>query len=288
MTTARVNDIDIWYERSGTPPAGDAITSIPVILHHGFAGPASTGWPTIVDRLKQRCDVVIYDARAHGETTVPDPATVTMPQYAADMAGLMDALGIRAAHIAGVSFGGMVAAQFACDFPERMQSLALFDTVACNGGSDDPAATQVEDLLATAFARLSHIVEKYGLQGLVDRENAHRHNGDKYAHLANDSLELQDERNRRNKVEGMTPAGFLAAARALSERPDLSARIPKITAPTLVSCGEWDLFYPCAIRDGKLIPNARFVTIKRASHDTLLYQPEAWFETFRSFLSEQR
>lgn len=285
MATARVNDIDIWYERSGAP-ASDALTDIPVILHHGFAGPASTGWPSIVERLKQRCDVVIYDARAHGKTTIPDRATVTMPRYAADMAGLMDALNIPVAHIAGVSFGGMVAAQFACDFPERMRSLALFDTVACNGGSDDPAATEVENLAVTAFERMAHIVEKYGLQDLVDRENAYRHKDDKYAHLANDSLELQDERNRRNKVEGMTVEGFIAAGRALIERPDLSARITKIAVPTLVSCGEWDLFYPCALRDGKLIPNAKFVTIERASHDTLLYQPELWLLTFMLFLAE--
>lgn len=285
MATASVNGIDIWYERSGTP-ATDPLTNIPVVLHHGFAGPASTGWPAIVDRLKQRCDVVIYDARAHGKTTVPDPATVTMPQYAADMARLMDALDIPVAHIAGVSFGGMVAAQFACDFPERTRSLALFDTIACNGGSDDPAATQVENLVVTAFERMAHIVDKYGLQDLVDRENAHRHNGDKYAHLANDSLELQDERNRKNKVEGMTVEGFLAAGHALGQRPDLSKRLPLISVPTLVSCGEWDLFYPCAIRDGKLIPGAKFVTIDRAAHDTLLYQPEAWLETYTSFLLE--
>lgn len=285
MATIHVNGIDIWYERTGAP-AADAITGTPVVLHHCFAGPSSTGWPPIVDRLKQRCDVVIYDARAHGRTTVPDPATVTMPQYAADMAGVMDALEIPVAHIAGVSFGGMVAAQFACDFPQRMKTLSLCDTVACNGGSGDPAATEVERQVVTAFERMAHIVEKYGLEDLARRENEYMYASDPYAQTQPEKLAERAEKNRLNKVESMTREGFVAAARALRERPDLSARLPKITAPVLVSCGEWDLFYPCAVRDGKLIPNARFVTIERAAHDTLQYQPETWFATISSFLAD--
>ena len=58
------------------------------------------------------------------------------------------------------------------------------------------------------------------------------------------------------------------------ERPDLTSRTSKISAPALVSCGEWDLFYPCAVRDGRLIPSAKFVTIREAGHDTVNYQPD--------------
>jgi 3-oxoadipate enol-lactonase len=279
MPTARVNDIDIWYERS----RGDGPT---VILHHGFAGPSSFGWPDIVQRLKPSFDLVLYDARAHGKTTVPAPETVTMPQFAADMAGIMDALEIPRAHIAGVSMGGMVAAQFACDYPDRVLSLALCDTVAANGGSDDPEATAVEHAVVKAFERMIAIVEKHGLQGLVDRENRHRHEQDKYAHLQSTSLEEQDRRNQATKTQHMTAEGFIASAHALASRPDLSSRTPNIKSPTLVSCGEWDLFWPCARRDARLLPNSRFVTIERAAHDTLWFQPEAWYATITAFLQE--
>jgi pimeloyl-ACP methyl ester carboxylesterase len=66
-------------------------------------------------------------------------------------------------------------------------------------------------------------------------------------------------------------------------REDLTSRTPRITAPALVSCGEWDLFYPCAVRDGKLIPTAKFVTIEKAGHDTVNYTPEEWLRTGTAF-----
>jgi pimeloyl-ACP methyl ester carboxylesterase len=287
LPTVRVNGIDIWFERSG---GGGPM----LVLTHGFAGPSSAGWPPVVDDFRARFDVLVYDARAHGNTTVPsDASTVTMPQFAADVAGLMDALGIKRAHIAGVSMGGMISAQFACDYPERVRSLILCDTVAANAAQRSAAdrgpsaeADDVERTIATAFERIGHIVEKYGLADLVARENRHRHESDKYASLSSMTLEEQDEKNVREKVEHMTVAGFLASARALRERPDLSKRTPAITAPALVSCGEWDLFYPCAVRDHGLIRDSRFVTIRGAAHSTPDYQPQLWKRAVFDFIAD--
>ncbi len=287
MATIRVNGIDMWYERSG----GDGPL---LVLTHGFAGPSCVGWPPVLDEFRSRFDLVIYDVRAHGETTVPDDAsTVTMPQFAADLAGLMDALGIGQAHIAGVSMGGMVSAQFACDYPERVRSLALCDTVAGNAAQrpldaagPSAVADGIERLITVAFEQFAHIVSTQGLAELVARENRHRHEKDPYARLSAMSLEEQDIKNTRQKTEHMTVAGFLAAARAVRERPDLSSRIPGITAPTLVSCGEWDLFYPVAQRDHALIANSRFVTIRGAAHSTPDFRPQLWKRAMFDFIAD--
>jgi pimeloyl-ACP methyl ester carboxylesterase len=84
----------------------------------------------------------------------------------------------------------------------------------------------------------------------------------------------------------MTMAGYVNAGRALRDRPNLLPRLASITAPTMVSCGEWDLFYPCAVRDAALIPNARLVTIPRAAHATPTYQPQLWAEALCGFIDE--
>lgn len=276
MATARVNGIDVWYERRGDGP--------PLILHHGFAGPSSAGLHPAMQEFGSHFDLIIFDARAHGKTSVPDNrSTVTVPQFVADEAGLMDALGIERAHIAGVSMGGMVSAQFACDFPERVLSLWLCDTTAGNRQGADEAANEAERAAYDGMSRIAHIVEKYGLEELVARENRYRRESDPHAHESNQSLEEQDAQNYRNKVENMTRDGHVASARALVERPDLTSRTPKIAAPSLVSCGEWDLFYPCAVRDGRLIPNAKLVTIRGAGHDTVNYTPEEWLRTGLAF-----
>ncbi len=213
-----------------------------------------------------------------------DAATVTVPRFAADIAALLDGLGIERAHIGGVSMGGMISAQFACDFPERVRSLLLCDTTAGNCRGPDAEANEAEAQLVVAFERMAAIVERHGLAELVRRENSYRRERDPYARLAAFSLDEQDERNRRNKVEQMTAAGYLAANRALRERPDLTSRTPLLTMPALVSCGEWDMFYPCARRDARLIPNARFVTIRGAAHATPDYQPELWYQAVRDFI----
>lgn len=279
MPTARVNGLDMWYERSGG--AGPTL-----VLTHGFAGPSSSGWPPVIEEFKRRYDLVLYDVRAHGKTTVPDPATVTVPQFAADLAALLDALDIERAHIGGVSMGGIISAQFACDYPERLRSLLLCDTLAGNGQGPDEAANKNERFMFEAFGRMIEIVEKHGVEELVRRENRYRHEQDQYAHLSSMTLEQQDAKNLRQKVECMTKEGFLAAARGLRERPDLTSRTPVITAPTLVSCGEWDLFYQSARRDHRLIPNSRFVTIRGAAHSTPDFTPQLWLRACTEFIAD--
>lgn len=276
MPVARINGIDLWYAVSdGSGP--------PFVLTHGFAGPY---WGPIVDDFRAHFRLVEYHVRAHGHTTTPaDASTVTVPRFASDLAGLLDHLGIARAHIGGVSMGGMISAQFACDYPERLLSLALCDTTAGNCEGPDADANEAERFLVTAFEHMAHIVEKYGMAGLVEREDRWRRENDPYARLQVETYEEQDARNAHNKLELMTAGGFLAADRALRQRPDLTWRTPSIAAPTLVSCGEWDRFYPCAVRDHRLIPNSRLVTIRGAAHATPDFQPGLWKRAVFDFVA---
>jgi pimeloyl-ACP methyl ester carboxylesterase len=179
--------------------------------------------------------------------------------------------------------GGMISAQFACDYPERVTSLLLCDTTAGNTSGDD-AAAEADKTLVAAFGQIARIVEKHGLAGLVERENRYRRERDPYAHLSSMTLDEQDAKNALQKVEHMTPEGFLAANRALRERPDLTTRTPLLTMPVLVSCGEWDLFYPCAVRDHGLIKSSRLATIRGAAHSTPDYKPQLWKQAVFDFI----
>src|SRR6266487_3411038 len=174
MPLAHVNGIDIWYEVS-TPRAPDAPL---LVLTHGFAGPH---WPPVVDEFRTRFRVLDYHVRGHGRTGGPDvPAHNSLPQYAADLAGLLDALVIERAHIGGVSMGGMISAQFACDYPSRLRSVLLCDTTAGNGTGDN-AAADAERQIREAFGTMARIVEKQGLAELVERENRYRRERDPFA-----------------------------------------------------------------------------------------------------------
>ena len=188
MPVAHVNDIDLWYELTAPPEHPGAPL---LVLTHGFAGPY---WRPIVEDVRARYRVLVYHVRGHGQSTVPeDPAAYSVPQFAADLAALLDALGIDRAHIGGVSMGGMITAQFACDYPGRLRSVLLCDTV-CGNGPDEPDGEphRVEGFVREVFTRQAEIVEKHGLAGLVERENRYRREYDKYADTRSASQEEQD------------------------------------------------------------------------------------------------
>ncbi len=276
MPRAHINGIDIWYEFEGDGP--------PLVLTHGFAGP-NGGWPPVVFDLRARFKLLLYDVRAHGKTTLPgDLSTVTMPQFAADLRGLLDHLDLERPHVAGVSMGGMISAQFACDYPDRLESLWLCDTTVGNQG--DPATAHIERQIVEIFERTERIVAKHGFAELMDRENRYRHEGDAYAARNRQfTLDEQDQRNL-DRIGRMTDSGFIASNIALRERPDLTSRTPRIAVPTLISCGEWDLFYPLAQRDHRLIANSRFATVRGAAHDTTNFTPHHWKRVYLDFISD--
>lgn len=277
MPFVRIDDIDTWYEIAGDGPM--------LALTHGFAGPSALWTPEIIDALRARYRLLLYDVRGHGRTSVPDASAFSMPRCAADLRGLLDALGIERAHIAGVSMGGMISAQFACDYPERARSLLLCDTTAGNQVGVDTSAGRADTQLAVVFDAFQAIVRKHGLRELVERENRHRHEQDPYAARSTQSLDLQDARNWRT-IETMTEEGFLAAAAALRNRPDLAPRTPALTMPTLVSCGEWDMFWPCAERDHASIGGSRLVRVLGAAHATPDYQPARWLDAVCTFIDD--
>lgn len=276
MPTARVDDIDIWYELAGDGPT--------LALTHGFAGPTSH-WTAIIDDFRAKFRLLLYDVRGHGRTSVPGASTFTLPRFAADLRGLLDALGIEQAHIGGVSMGGMVSAQFACDYPERTRSLLLCDTTAGNQVGVDTPAGRAETELAVIFDTFQAVVRKHGMSGLIERENRHRRENDAYAARSTQSLDEQDARNSL-KLETMTEAGYLAAAAAIRNRPDLASRTPSLIMPALVSCGEWDMFWPCAERDHALIRGSRLAKVLGAAHSTPDYQPARWRDAVFTFIDD--
>jgi pimeloyl-ACP methyl ester carboxylesterase len=115
MEKAKVKDIEIAYEVTGS---GD-----PLILIGGFTM-VKESWTDQVARLSKHFQVVAFDNRGVGETTVPsEPFTIA--DMAEDTVGLMDAIGIESAHFFGVSMGGLIAQMLALDHAARVKKIAL-------------------------------------------------------------------------------------------------------------------------------------------------------------------
>src|SRR5215467_3768105 len=111
MPIQRVSDINVYFEVYGDGPQT-------VVLIHGLTLHSGV-FREQVPALASRFRTVVFDNRGAGRTDKPDEP-YTMRQFAADTAALMNVLQIPRAAILGVSMGGMIAQEFALNFPERL------------------------------------------------------------------------------------------------------------------------------------------------------------------------
>jgi pimeloyl-ACP methyl ester carboxylesterase len=244
---------------------------IPLVLIHGFPLDR-TIWSAQVRGLADVARVITPDLRGFGESPLQRSATATtMDDYAADVAGLLDALDVEDAVIGGVSMGGYVAMAFHRAYPRRVRGLVLVDT---RGGPDSEEARESRDQAAAlARARGTAAVAAQMLEKMLTRANAH----------ANEGMRLA-----LSELMGAQPVeGVVAALSAIRDRPDSRPAKARITVPTLVVCGAEDELIPPseseALRDA--IRWARLVLIPGAAHLPNYEQPEAFNRAVREFLA---
>jgi proline iminopeptidase len=128
-----VGDISLFVEVVGTKLSvknGEVLEKPTVVLLHG--GPA---WDHLTllpefQSLQDCAQLVFYDHRGLGRSGLADQRTWTLHQWAADLKQLVETLGIDRPIIFGQSFGGMVAQQFATDYPGSFSGLILSATAA--------------------------------------------------------------------------------------------------------------------------------------------------------------
>lgn len=116
--TCKANGIDVHYLRTGG-------NKPPVILLHGLMLSGSC-WAPLARALEENYDVVMPDARGHGNSSAPNHG-YSYDNFAADIIGLIEALRLVTPVLLGHSMGGMTAAMVASRNPQRLKGLVLAD-----------------------------------------------------------------------------------------------------------------------------------------------------------------
>src|SRR5260370_29081819 len=98
-------------------------TGEPVLLIMGLSYP-SYMWRRSRSVLSERYRTIAFDNRGVGQSDVP-PGTYSISLMASDAAAVLDAAILKSAHLFGVSMGGMIAQEFALQYPKHVRSLIL-------------------------------------------------------------------------------------------------------------------------------------------------------------------
>lgn len=119
MPVAAVNGTTLFYRRRGDGPD--------LVLIHGLSGDHACWYLRLLPSLAADFRVTLYDLRGHGLSAAPRSG-YSSAVMAADLGALLDRLGMTGAHLAGHSFGGLVALQLAHSRPDLVRSLTIADT----------------------------------------------------------------------------------------------------------------------------------------------------------------
>lgn len=222
----------------------------PVVLIMGL-GCSSAMWFRVAPHLAKTHRVILLDNRGSGQTRTRSALVHRIPVLAADVAAVMDAAGESNAHLIGFSMGGMIAQQFALDYPNRVRSLSLLGT---HPGS--PWAVKAsEPVLRLLFDKALMSAE----------ESLRQMRPHTYSRHTSDALFEEDALVRLANTP--LPRDYQAQLYGLIYWT-IYHQLPKINAPTLVMHGLEDALIPA--ENGRLIasriPGTRLVEIPSASH----------------------
>ena len=268
MPHAQVNGVRLFYQETGPPDAP------PLVLIMGWGGD-HTAWALQAPAFAAEHRVIAFDNRGAGQSDVPD-APYTIPGMAADVAGLMDALGIPRAHICGASMGGMIAQELALREPDRVRTLGLHCTTA---GIDAYGRFLIDTLLAVkARADREENVRAIMPWILCRKTMAERP----------EFIRFWIER----ALAYPYPIGLEGLSRQADaiRGHDTAARLGEIRVPTLITTGAEDILVPpVSSRDlHARIPGSELATIEDAGHLHFIEQAERFNATCLEFLQKHR
>jgi pimeloyl-ACP methyl ester carboxylesterase len=268
MAAIEANGITIEYDIHGT---GD-----PLLLVQGLGGQLTDWTADVVDVLVgQGFAVIRFDNRDIGLSTEfdweppaqlktlmaliarrPVKAGYTVTDMAADAAGLLAALGIDAAHVLGVSMGGMIAQAMAIDHPQQVRSLT---SIMSNTG--DRKNGGVSKKLVAKLARRPE----------PTRENAVDESVRTFRMISGPHFDAVEHRRlaSANLERSFRPTGFARQAAAVAASADRTEGLRGVGAPTLVIHGLEDpLILPSGgVATAEAVPGSRLLMFPDMAHD---------------------
>ena len=212
------NGITIHYEEQGR---GE-----PLILIMGLGAPGSR-WVDHAAHYEQYFRCILVDNRGSGDSDKPGgPYTTRL--MAEDISGLMNALGIERARVAGISMGSAIAQELALAYPQKVRSLVLVSSWSrCDRYTQDVFEHFKKMRSLASPADFTQLLQLWIASAPYYEEH--------YAEMKQDQA---------NAHEGYMPLGAFAAQCDACSTHNAFDRLGKLTAPALLDCRGCRYLYP--------------------------------------------
>jgi pimeloyl-ACP methyl ester carboxylesterase len=264
MPIAKTEKLNIYYEIIGQ---GD-----PLVMIRGV-GSNLDHWYEQVPVLSKKYQLLLFDNRGIARSSDPGGSFSTK-EMAADTVALMEAVGIKKAHVLGYSMGGMIAQELALACPDKINGLILVATDC--GISLRIKARPEYSRLFTEMIRLGTDEAKTAAAGCLFTQKTFESRPDIIQRYAEVSLRFPaPQKTLERQWEAIT-------------RHDACGRLQNITAPTLVITGSEDVLIPSENSSvlAERIPDARVRFIDGGGHLFVVEQPQQFNEAILGFLDD--
>ena len=249
MSKIGVNGIELYYELSG--PEGAPV----LVLSNGIMM-STASWAYQSTVLNRHLRVLLYDCRGMWKSDHPE-GSYSMEEHADDLAGLLNALEIEQAHIAGISYGAEVSMMFALRYPEKARSLIVIDGVS-----------EIHPLLRAQTYPWLMAAERHDAELLLNT-SYHMNFAEDWIRANQAFIDSSVERYALLDMDALVR--LMKSFYAL----EITAELPNIQAPTLVVAGEEDLIKGREYAEiiAAQIQNSELVIVPGAGHALCLEKP---------------
>ena len=238
----------------------------PALVFANSLGTDFRVWDALVPLLPAGLRLIRYDKRGHGLSDCP-PGPWSIADHAADLAALLDGLGVRGAVVVGLSVGGLIGQQLAATRPDLVRGLVLMDTAA-RIGNEEMWNTRIATVRGKGIAAIAGPILERWFSARFRAEDP--------------ALPLWRSMLTRTPMEGY------ALTSAAIRDCDLTESTRALAIPVLAMAGEEDGSTPPALvrATAELVAGARFHVIAGAGHLPCVEAPEETARLITGFLRE--
>lgn len=229
MPITNANGIDLYYEVHGN---GEPLLLIMGLAHN------SLSWRKSLPTLAEHFKVVIFDNRGTGRSSKPDtPYTIEI--MAEEAKDVLDAAGVDATHVYGISMGGMIAQKLALLYPNRIKSLILGCTSPGGIHQVQPDTEVIMTLLSGASIPTTPLEAAWAIVPILYSEDFIKNHRDSISDHIETMIEIPTP-----------PHGFMQQLQAILAH-DTYEELDQISVPALIVHGDADRLIP--FENGKML-----------------------------------